>query len=147
MRLSEEIGRDGLVELAKHDPEAFVDLFLKLEERVCELERKLNENSGNSSEPPSQDGSNKPKKTRRTSKRKTGGQKGHSGRHLEQVENPEKTVDLKLEEAPSGAKLTDNEIIGWEIRQVFDLPEPKLVVTEYRVALYRAPVTGKDEQL
>lgn len=144
LRLSEEIGRDGLVELAKHDPEAFVDLFLKLEERVCELERKLNENSGNSSKPPSQDGSNKPKKTRRTSKRKTGGQKGHSGRHLEQVGNPEKTVDLKLKEAPSGAKLTDNEIIGWEIRQVFDLPEPKLVVTEYRVALYRDPVTGKD---
>ena len=107
MRLSEEIGRDGLIELAKRDPEAFVDLFLKLEERVCELERKLNENSGNSSKPPSQDGSNKPKKMRRTSKRKTGGQNGHSGRHLEQVENPEKTVDLKLKEAPSGARLTD----------------------------------------
>jgi transposase len=109
--------------LAKRDPEAFV------EERVCELERKLNENSGNSSKPSSQDGSNKPKRARRTSKRKTGGQNGHAGRHLEQVDYPEKTVDLKLNAAPSGARLTDNDIVGWEARQVFDLPEPKLIVT------------------
>ena len=51
-KLSEEVGRDGLIELAKSDPEAFVDLFIKLEERVSELERMVNQNSGNSSKPP-----------------------------------------------------------------------------------------------
>jgi transposase len=142
-RLSETIGRDGLIELAKRDPESFVDLFLKLEERVCELERKLAENSSNSSKPPSQDGPGKQPKAKSRSKRKTGGQKGHPGRHLEQVETPDHVVELKLNKAPSGAKLSDHDILHWETRQVFDLPEPKLVVTEYRAAVYRDPVTGK----
>ncbi len=142
-RLSEEIGRDGLIELAKSDPEAFVDLFIKLEERVSELERIINQNSGNSSKPPSQDGPDKKPKKRNRSKRKSGGQKGHPGNHLKKVEEPDNVVDLKLDTAPSGAKLTDNDIVGWETRQVFDLPEPKLIVTEYRVAIYRDPKTGE----
>lgn len=142
-RLSDTIGREGLIELAKRDPEAFVDLFLKLEERVCELERKLAENSNNSSKPPSQDGPGKQPKAKSRSKRRTGGQKGHPGRHLEQVENPDHVVELKLKQAPSGAKLSDNDILHWETRQVFDLPEPKLVVTEYRAAVYRDPLTGE----
>jgi transposase len=142
-RLSESIGREGLIELAKRDPEAFVDLFLKLEARVCDLERRLAENSSNSSKPPSQDGAGKPPKSRSKSKRKSGGQKGHAGRHLEQVEDPDHIAELKLSKAPSGATLSDTDILRWETRQVFDLPEPKLVVTEYRTAVYRDPITGK----
>ncbi len=142
-KLSEEVGRDGLIELAKSDPEAFVDLFIKLEERVSELERMVNQNSGNSSKPPSQDGPGKKPMKRNQSKRKPGGQKGHPGKHLKKVEEPDHVVDLKLGIAPSGAKLTDMDIVGWETRQVFDLPEPRLIVTEYRVAIYRDPKTGK----
>ena len=143
-RLSESIGREGLIKLAKHDPEAFVDLFLKLEERVCELERRLAENSNNSSKPPSQDGPGKAPKSKSKSKRRTGGQKGHAGRHLKQVEHPDHVVELRLTKAPSGARLTKRDFLRWEKRQVFDLPEPKLVVTEYRVAVFRDPATGKD---
>ena len=121
----------------------FVDLFLKLEERVCELERRLDENSNNSSKPPSQDGPGKLTKTRSRSKRKPGGQVGHLGQSLQQVEDPDHIVELKLRSAPSGAKLSDKDIIDWEVRQVFDLPEPKLIVTEYQVAVYRDPGTGK----
>lgn len=148
--LSEQLDRNALVELGKRDPEALVDLLLgifkSLEERITELERQLGQNSDNSSKPPSQDGAGKkPKEDKgdKRSTRKSGGQKGHTGKHLKQVENPDHQVDLQLDTAPSGASLTDDDIIGWEKRQVFDLPEPKLVVTEYRVAIYRDPLTGK----
>ena len=53
-------------------------------------------------------------------------------------------VELRLTKAPSGARLTKRDFLRWEKRQVFDLPEPKLVVTEYRVAVFRDPATGKD---
>lgn len=142
-RLSEEVGRDGLIELAKSDPEAFADLFIKLEERVSELERMVNQNSGNSSKPPSQDGPGKKPKKRNQSKRKPGEQKGHPGNHLKKVEEPDNVVDLKLGTAPGGAKLTDKDIVGWETRQAFDLPEPKRIVAKYRVAIYRDPKTGE----
>lgn len=141
--LDGKMDRDRLIELAKRDPETVVDLVIDLDRRIRELERRLNENSQNSSKPPSQDGpGSKPPKQRTKSERKKGGQSGHAGKYLQQVDNPDKEIELKLETAPSGAKLTDRDIVDWETRQVFDLPEPKLIVTEYRVAIYRDPITG-----
>jgi transposase len=144
---SGNLDRNALVELGKRDPEALVDLFLgitkTLELRVTELERQLNQDSNNSSKPPSGDGPGKIPKKRNKSRRKLGGQKGHPGQRLEPVENPDHQIELRLDTAPSGTKVTDADIIGWEKRQIFDLPEPKLIVTEYRAAIYRDPVTGK----
>ena len=127
--------------------EALVDLFVEITntfgERITELERQLNQDSHNSSKPPSGDGPGKKPKESNKPPGKRGGQKGHPGQHLKPVENPDHQVELRLDAAPSGAQLTDADIVGWETRQLFDLPEPKLIVTEYRAAVYRDPVTGK----
>jgi hypothetical protein len=57
------------------------------------LESRLNQNSRNSSKPPSTDFSSKgkpnPKCLRKKSGKKPGGQEGHSGTTLEMVDNPE----------------------------------------------------------
>ena len=54
----ERPSRDALLELAKNDPEAIVDLVEKLFDRIEALEEKvaaLQKNSSNSSKPPSSD--------------------------------------------------------------------------------------------
>ena len=65
----------------------------ELEERVRVLEARLNQNSQNSSKPPSTDTfckeKPKPKGRRISSGKKPGGQKGHSGKTLEMTENPD----------------------------------------------------------
>ena len=60
--------------------------------RIAELEKRLNKNSSNSSKPPSSDGLGKPPRTtslRENGKRNSGGQKGHKGKTLKQIESPD----------------------------------------------------------
>ena len=65
----------------------------ELEERVKVLESRLNQNSRNSSRPPSTDFFVKekpnPKSLRKPSGKKPGGQEGHPGTTLEMVDDPE----------------------------------------------------------
>ncbi len=86
--------------LCKSDPNSIVDHIKSLESQIKELneklkflEARLNQNSQNSSKPPStdvfMDKKPKPKSTRTISGKKAGGQKGHPGRTLEMVENPD----------------------------------------------------------
>ena len=67
-----------------------------LKARIAELERRLGLDSSNSSKPPSSDGLKKPlrvKSLRERSGRPSGGQKGHPGKTLRQVEVPDAVVD------------------------------------------------------
>ena len=60
--------------------------------RIAELEKRLNKNSSNSSKPPSSDGLDKPPRAtslRENGKRNSGGQKGHKGETLKQIESPD----------------------------------------------------------
>ena len=61
-----------------------------LEKEIEALKNKLAKNSRNSSKPPSSDGYGKPKpkSQRKKSGRKSGGQPGHKGSTLKQVEHP-----------------------------------------------------------
>ena len=115
-----------------------------LEQRISDLERSSKLNSHNSSKPPSSDGLSKEtvekKKEKRTessrkkSDRKSGGQAGHKGTTLNQVENPDQIVDHTPDQCQEcSATLSKSDIVGFSSRQVFDIPKPPpLFVTEHR---------------
>ena len=117
-----------------------------LEQRISDLNRSSKLNSHNSSKPPSSDGLSKEtvekkkekekrtKSSRKKSDRKSGGQAGHKGTTLNQVENPDQIVDHTPDQCPGcRATLSKSDIVGFSSRQVFDIPRPPpLVVTEHR---------------
>lgn len=118
-----------------------------LRNRMEEIESRLSKNSGNSDKPPSSDGLSKknvkPAFSRKKG-RKQGGQKGHKGKTLELVKVPNETVPLLPKACACGHEFGDNpkgQLTG-EIRQVFDLPEPKLIVTQYNKIFCSCPECG-----
>jgi transposase len=120
----------------------------RLEGRVEALEARLGQNSRNSHKPPSSDGLSKPppKSLRTPSGRKAGGQPGHAGRTLQPVAKPNQTVAHRLSRCPcgrcGGCWLEDQPVVDLEKRQVFELPEPALVVTEHQAEIKVCPVSG-----
>ena len=135
-----EAKKRALLKLMQKDPEAVVELLLDLMERVEALEQRLAKNSRNSSKPPSSDGyfKPKPKSLRKTGGRKSGGQPGHRGKTLQFSTNPDRIIKHTLSRCPlSAERFTDKDIVKIIKRQVFDLPEPKLTVTEHWIYRYR----------
>ncbi|HEX4615079.1 MAG TPA: IS66 family transposase [Stellaceae bacterium] len=113
------------------------ELITGLQAQLAELQRRLGLDSSNSGKPPSSDGLKKPPRTsslREPSGKPRGGQKGHPGDTLRQVETPDRVVDHYPETcAKCGATLTATMAMGHSARQVFDLPEPPPpIVTEHR---------------
>ena len=121
-----------------------LDLAHKVEqltERVSKLESQLSKNSRNSSKPPSSDGLGRgkprPKSLRKKTGRNTGGQPGHPGQTLQMESEADEIVEHKLTHCPiTGKRLNDEDIIGMIRRQVFELPQPRLKVTEHRIYQY-----------
>jgi transposase len=113
-----------------------IELTLKQAERIDELEAQLAKNSRNSSKPPSADGLNKPpqtKSSRKPSGKKPGGQPGHKGASLSQVEKPDVIIVHPASSCSDcGSSLDSVDVDGFEKRQVFDLPPLNLIVTEHR---------------
>jgi transposase len=115
------------------------DLTARLEwalGRIGELEARLKQSSSNSSKPPSSDGLAKPapKSLRGRSGRRPGRPAGGEGSTLAQVADPD--VIVRHEPAVCGGcgdALAGAEVLGVARRQVFDIPEPKLVVTEHQI--------------
>lgn len=104
----------------------------RMQIEIDELKAKLNENSQNSNRPSSSDGFNRPKPAFTRQKGQRGGQKGHRGNTLKRVGNPDLTVDCEPENCLCGkAEWTAESEIS-ETRQVFEMPEPRLEVIEYR---------------
>jgi len=113
-----------------------------LQERVKALEGQQAKDSHNSSLPPSSDRFVRPPKSlRQKSGKKPGGQKGHRGHHLQQVEMPDQVLihpvaccehcQQDLRSQPAALP---------ERRQVMDLPVKRLWVTEHRVEEKQCPV-------
>jgi len=92
------------------------------------LINRLGTNSTNSGTPPSQD-PNRKKKPKKETGKKQGGQKGHKGKTLSQVDNPDEVVPLSIDKRtlPKGEYTQGKEVV----RQVFDI-EIRTVITEYR---------------
>ena len=69
--------------------------------------------------------------------------KQDKGRTLQQVEKPDKILECNPEKCSCGHEFTKDELILSETRQVFDLPQPRLEVTEYQIHKARCPICGK----
>jgi transposase len=106
----------------------------RLTARVAELERRLGRNSGNSSMPPSTDAFGRPvKKAAPSSGRKRGRQSGAPGGGLSMVADPDRTEDhLPAACSGCGSELGECDSVGFERRQVRDIPLVTVVVTEHR---------------
>jgi transposase len=107
-----------------------------LKQRLLDLERRLGLNSTNSSKPPATDGLARPARTKSTRNKGTkpsGGQTGHQGSRLETVLVPDHVIvhDVSIC-ALCGLSLVEQAVVGTSKRQVFDIPEPKIEVTEHR---------------
>jgi transposase len=115
------------------------ETLVAMNEENADLRRQLAKNSNNSSKPPSSDGLKKPapRSLRGKSGKKSGGQVGHRGNTLRQMPTPDFVE--RHEAARCGAcqgALTAEMAKGMERRQIFDLPAPRLEVTEHQAAIY-----------
>jgi transposase len=106
----------------------------------ADLRARLGQDSSNSSKPPSTDGLAKPapKSLRGRSGRRPGGQPGHEGRTLRQVADPH----LRIVHEPAGCVSCGDDLdgavqTGVAVRQVFDLPDIAVRVSEHRIVSRR----------
>ena len=134
-----------MIVLKAKDPEIFEFRALvqklqeenrRLQEEVKTLRRQLGLDSSNSSKPPSSDGLRKTpvvKSLREKTNRPSGGQKGHKGFHLKQVNKPDVIVKHALDECPKCTEsLKGTQVKRVQKRQVFDIAKPKVIVTEHQ---------------
>lgn len=130
------------------------ELINKLTVRIAELERRLGLNSSNSSKPPSSDGLGKkpkgsrkkpnPQSLRAKGKNPSGGQKGHKGTTLQQVETPDAIVPHVLETCSHcETDIHDVPFIGLKKRQVFEIPPIAVHVTEHQAEVKVCTCCGK----
>jgi transposase len=117
-----------------------------LEAENAELKARLNSNSRNSNKPPSSDGYKRQPALPKKKSGKQGGQKGHKGNTLHQIENPDKIIGCFPERCTCGHTFTKGHSIFTEKRQVFDLPQPKLEVVEYQIHKATCPLCGLEQK-
>ena len=134
-----------LLAWASKDLPGLLRWVIQLQEQLQALKDLLAQNSHNSSRPPASDrvpsakDKPKPKSLRRRGRRKSGGQPGHPGRTLRRVEHPEHLIPHQLDRCACGRDLRRQPHLGHERRQVFDLPELKLQVTEHQAQIKHCP--------
>src|SRR5660398_186967 len=133
--------REEIRALCASNPEAIEAYIESLESQIKELseklqalEARLNQNSRNSSKPPSTDFSAKekpnPRSRRKKSDKRPGGQEGHSGTTLDMV-SPDEVIEHSLSYCEEcGCTLENIEVEAYENRQIFDIPPVNLIVKE-----------------
>ena len=114
-----------------------------LEARIANLEARLNQNSSNSSKPPSSDPpSVKPAPPKLPSGRKKGGQPGHR-RHTRPLLPPDEVVELRADACGHcHARLSGHDPEPL-VHQVIELPPVRPHVTEYRRHRLECPRCGR----
>lgn len=118
---------------------AIAAIVVGLEARVAELEAKLNQNSSNSSKPPSSDGPHvKPAPPKPPSGRKRGGQPGHP-KHDRVILPPDEVIDHKPERCRRCAAALTGDDPTPLLDQVLDLPVKLRHVTHHRRHTLQCP--------
>ena len=155
--IDERIGkltREKILETYSQGAEAVIALaddlktiILSLSEKIQKLENQTKKDSHNSSKPPSSDGpKRKPKSRRPKTEKKPGGQEGHSGKTLEQVESPDVTKIHEVKYCDDCGRPLDKEHAdSYDTRQVFEIPKIKVLVTEHRAERKTCPHCGKEK--
>jgi len=149
--------REELEKLIEISPEVIIDLIIashdkieeqatKIEEqgeKIKELAERLNQNSQNTSKPPSKD---RFKVIRKKKEQKNKGEKKtkkSTKEPLKMVANPDKRIDLKLDRCPDcGCNLEEEKTTGIVSRQVIDLLI-KSLTTQYEAEKKHCPQCRK----
>lgn len=134
-------------EIFKQGFEATWQKFNQLQATIKEQNRRLNLNSSNSSKPPASDmnktAKSKKNNSRKKTQKKSGGQRGHSGKTLQAVEHPDETIPYNPTHCLCGYEFNSSDaVIKQETRQVIDIPEPKVKVTSHVVSVLECPCCG-----
>ena len=131
------------VNFCKNTPELAATIVMELAQlkeelaqartEIKRLQDIIDKDSSNSSKPPSTDNkfTRPTRKNKKVSNKNRGGQKGHSGHTLKMVDHPDKVVILETPACSCGQHLGDLKPSKVIIRQVFDLPEIKMEVTQF----------------
>jgi transposase len=109
--------------------------------RIKDLEDRLDKDSRTSSKPPSSDGlARLPRRSRRPSGKRAGGQAGHAGHTLWMVEPPDEVVPHRPEVCRQcRADLSHVPGTVAERRQVLDVPEIRLLAHEHQLEAICCP--------
>ena len=144
-----EITREQILATYAAGPDAIVALIERMsatieklsmiveqqEQRIKALEEELRKDSHNSGKPPSRDSFERKQvqreKPRSARKKKPGGQKGHRGTTLQMVSTPDIIRVHEVDCCGCGQSLRTEAVVGYERRQVFDIPEVQVQVTEH----------------
>jgi transposase len=140
--LLQSLSKDELIEIILLQS-AQINALMK---EVAELKERLNQNSNNSSRPPSSDGYKKPnpKSLRKSSGKKRGGQFGHKGHGLKLPYEIKEKVKLSPEICSfCGGDLHDVEGEKTETRYEHDIPQVKITTTVYEVFEKTCPYCGE----
>jgi transposase len=147
-------------QLEQLDKETRISIILTLQQRVRELQQtvaaqateiqklrdQLAKNSRNSGKPPSSEGLKKLRRRnlRQKTGRRSGGQKGHKGRTLKMVDQPDHIRVHEVTSCPQCATdLQSVEPCRRERRQVFDTPPVRIEVTEHQAEVKVCPACGE----
>lgn len=107
----------------------------ELKRENAELRRRVGLKSHNSHKPPATDGLSKKPAIPKESGKKNGGQEGHAGKTLRRVENPDEIVVHHAAQCRHCERKFSEADVATIIqkRQVFDIPLPKIEVTEHQL--------------
>jgi transposase len=121
-------------------------ITLKQQALIEKLQGQIAKNSSNSSKPPSSDGLRKKRTNslRKNGVKPAGGQKGHQGQTLMQVQDPYQTVVHQASNCTHCQTSLDGvPVVEYENRQVFDIPAISIEVTEHKSEIKFCPRCGK----